>query len=113
MPLRSQKKHRQQRMPFQSFPLQKWILKKASIPNPKWPPVSATTTAMGTRWVMLKNLGTAQEVSGSADPVRERPAASRRPRSWCDNVQVVFAIALWAEGRRKDKHNERVRYRAS
>ena len=28
---------------------------------------------------MPKNLGTAQEVSGSADPVHERPAASRRP----------------------------------
>jgi hypothetical protein len=42
--------------------------KKASITNPKCSPVSATTTAMGTRWVMPKNLGTAQEVSFSADP---------------------------------------------
>ena len=42
--------------------------KKVSITNPKCSPVSATTTAMGTRWVMPKNLGTAQEVSFSADP---------------------------------------------
>src|SRR5262245_47120752 len=76
MTLRSQKKHRQQRMPLRSFPLQKRTLKKASITNPKCLPVGATTTAMGTRWVMLKNLGTVQEVSGSADPVHEPlPAA--------------------------------------
>ena len=52
--------------------------KKASITKPKCLLVSTTTTAMGTRWVMPRNLGTAQEVSGSADPVRERPAASAR-----------------------------------
>jgi hypothetical protein len=46
--------------------------KKASITNPKCSPVSATITAMGTRWVMPKNLGTAQEVSFSVDPARER-----------------------------------------
>jgi hypothetical protein len=42
--------------------------KKVSITNPKCSPVSATTTAMGTRWAMPKNLGTAQEVPFSADP---------------------------------------------
>ena len=42
--------------------------KKASITNPKCSPVSATTTAMGTRWVMPKNTGTAQEVLFSNDP---------------------------------------------
>jgi hypothetical protein len=40
--------------------------KKASITSPKWSPVTPTTTAMGTRGVML--LGTVQAVSFSADP---------------------------------------------
>src|SRR6516164_9826574 len=68
MPHRSQKKHHQQRMPLRSLPLQKRTLKKASITNPKCSPVSATTTAMGTRWVMPKNIGTAQGVLFSNDP---------------------------------------------
>ena len=42
--------------------------KKASITSPKFSPASATTTAMGTLWVMLKNPGTVQAVSFSADP---------------------------------------------
>ena len=33
---------------------------KCSLTNPKCSPVSATTTAMGTRWVMPKSMGTAQ-----------------------------------------------------
>jgi len=37
--------------PAKKVPLQKRTLKKASITNPKCSPVSATTTAMGTRWV--------------------------------------------------------------
>ena len=41
--------------------------KKSKHYNAKCSPVSATTTAMGTRWVMPKNPGTAQEVSGSTD----------------------------------------------
>ena len=53
--------------------------KKASITKPKCLPVSTTTTAMGRRRVMRKNLGTAQEASGSADPAHGWPAASRRP----------------------------------
>src|SRR6516164_8667432 len=56
-----------------SLPLQKRTLKKASITNPKCSPVSATTTATGTRGVMPKDLGTAQEVFSSNDPVI-RPA---------------------------------------
>ena len=43
--------------------------KKVSTTNPKCSPVSATTTATGTRWVMRKNLGTAQEVFFSNDPI--------------------------------------------
>jgi hypothetical protein len=61
--------------------------KKASITNPKCSPVSLTTTATGTRWVMPKNLGTAQEVPFSADPALGwgDSAAFRRPglsRNW-------------------------------
>ena len=41
--------------------------KKSSITNPKWSPVSATTTAMETRWVMPRNPGTAREVFFSAN----------------------------------------------
>jgi hypothetical protein len=36
---------------------------KAGTTNQKYSPASPTTTAMVTRWVMLKNLGTAREVS--------------------------------------------------
>src|SRR5262249_34328593 len=68
MSLRSEKKHRQQRRSHRSFPLQKRTLKKASITNPKCSPVSATITAMGTRWVTPENTGTAQEVLFSNDP---------------------------------------------
>jgi hypothetical protein len=48
--------------------------KKASITNPKCSPVSATTTAMETRWVMPTNLGTAQEVLFSNDPAHVQSA---------------------------------------
>ena len=41
---------------------------KCSLTNPKCSPVSATTTAMGTRWVMPKNMGTDQGVFFSSDP---------------------------------------------
>src|SRR5215813_9528169 len=75
MPLRPRKKHLQQRMSLRSLPLQKRTLKKASITNPKCSltnpkcsPVSATTTAMGTRWVMPKSMGTAQGLLFSNDP---------------------------------------------
>ena len=75
MSLRSEKKHRQQRRSHRSFPRQKRTLKKASITNPKCSltnpkcsPVSATTTAMGTRWVMPKSMGTAQGLLFSNDP---------------------------------------------
>ena len=40
---------------------------KKNKSNPKCSPVSATTTAIGTRGVMPKNLGTAQVVSFSAE----------------------------------------------
>src|SRR6516162_8155623 len=59
-------------MSLRSLPLRR-TLKKANITNPKCLPVSATTTAIGTRGVMPK------EVSFSADPAHGRPAASRRP----------------------------------
>jgi len=69
------KEHPQQRMSLRSLPLQKRTLKKASITNrkcsltnPKCSPVSATTTAMGTRWVMPKSMGTAQGLLFSNDP---------------------------------------------
>jgi len=42
--------------------------KKASITNPKWSPVSTTTMPLGTHWVTLKNLGTAQKVPFSTNP---------------------------------------------
>jgi hypothetical protein len=60
----------QQRMTsLQSLLLQKRTLKKSSITSPRFSPVSATTiTAIGTLWVMPKNLGTAQAASFSADP---------------------------------------------
>src|ERR1700751_5419377 len=74
MSLRSRKKHCQQRMSLRLLPLQKRTLKKASITNPKCSPVSATTTAMGTRWVMPTNLGTAQEVLFSNDPAHVQSA---------------------------------------
>jgi hypothetical protein len=48
--------------------------KKASITNPKCSPASATTTAMGTRWVMPTNLGTAQKVLFSNDPAHVQSA---------------------------------------
>jgi len=48
--------------------------KKASITNPKCSPVSATITAMGTRWVMPTNLTTAQEVLFSNDPAHVQSA---------------------------------------
>jgi len=41
--------------------------KKVSITSLKWSPVSATTTAMETRWVMPRNPGTAREVFFSAN----------------------------------------------
>ena len=41
--------------------------KKVSITSLKWSPVSATTTAMETRWVMPRNPGTAPEVFFSAN----------------------------------------------
>jgi hypothetical protein len=48
--------------------------KKSNITSPKFSPVSATTiTAMGTLWVMPKNLGTVQAVSFSADPAHRNP----------------------------------------
>src|SRR6516225_10188286 len=62
---RSRKKKHQQRMSLQSLPLQKRTLKKSSITSPKFSPVSATTTAMGTLGVM--HLGMARVVSFSAD----------------------------------------------
>jgi hypothetical protein len=43
--------------------------KKVSNTNPKCSPVSTTTTATGTRWDMHKNLGTAQKVFFSNDPI--------------------------------------------
>jgi hypothetical protein len=55
---------------LRSFPLQKRTLNKSSITSPKFSLVSATTTAMGTRGVML--LGTVQAVSFSADPAHGR-----------------------------------------
>src|ERR1700751_488672 len=90
MSLRSRKKHRQQRMPLRSLPLQKRTLKKASITNPKCSPVSATTTAMGTRWVMPNNLSTAQEVLFSNDPAHVQSAFKRSSqlcwsRDGCDH----------------------------
>jgi hypothetical protein len=51
--------------------------KKASTTNPKYWPVTLTTTAIGTRWVMPKNLGTARVVSFSADPALRLPADRR------------------------------------
>ena len=81
--LRSQKKYRQQRLLLGSSPLQKRTLKKASITNPKCWPVSATTTATGTRWVMPNNLGTAQEASGSANSTASPPPWSAEETDAC------------------------------
>src|SRR5262249_61751354 len=61
----------QQRMSLQSLPLQKRTLKKSSITSPKFSPISATTTAMGTLGVM--HLGTARVVSFSADRPQHPP----------------------------------------
>ena len=41
---------------------------KCSLTNPKCSPASATTTLMGTRWVMPKSMGTAQGLLFSNDP---------------------------------------------
>src|SRR5215471_13154350 len=68
---RSRKKKHQQRMSLQSLPLQKRTLKKSSITSPKFSPVSATTTAMGTLGVM--HLGMARVVSFSADLPQHPP----------------------------------------
>jgi len=49
-------------------------IKKASITSSKWSLVSATTTALGTQWVMPKKPGTAQEVFFSNDAAHGQPA---------------------------------------
>src|SRR5215469_527169 len=54
-----------------SLPLQKRTLKKSSITSPKFSPISATTTAMGTLGVM--HLGMAGVVSFSADRPQHPP----------------------------------------
>src|SRR6516162_9995619 len=82
---RSRKKKHQQRMSLQSLPLQKRTLKKSSITSPKFSPVSATTTAMGTLGVM--HLGMARVVSFSAD----RPQHRRRYSSRSSSAMLVFA----------------------
>src|SRR6516162_9933295 len=71
-------------MSLRSLPLQR-TLKKANITNPDCLPVSATTTAIGTRGVMPK------EVSFSADPAHGRPAASRRPES-VEELDACFRV---------------------
>ena len=93
-------KHHEQRMSLRSLPLPKRTLKKANITNAKCLPVSPTTTAMGTRWVMPNNLGTAQEVSSSADPALG--VTRRFPPPWSvithpardDDVLPAFASAM-------------------
>src|SRR5262249_15664855 len=65
-------------MSLKLLPLQRLTPKKSNTPNPKYSPVSPATTAMGTRWVMPQNLGTAHEVLFSNDPAHGDPAASRR-----------------------------------
>jgi len=57
-------------MSLKSLPLQKLTPKKSNTPNPKYSHVSPATMAMGTRWVMPQNLGTAPEVLFFDDPAR-------------------------------------------
>src|SRR5262249_1438059 len=75
---RSRNKKCQQRMSLKSLPLQKLTPKKSNTTNPKYSPLNLANTAIGTRWVMPQNLGTAAEVLFSNDPAHGNPAASRR-----------------------------------
>src|ERR1700751_3788836 len=71
---------------LRSFPLQRRTLNKSSITSPKFSLVSATTTAMGTRGVML--LGTVQAVSFSADT-----AHGRFPPHWSVEASRIIALS--------------------